>query len=297
MDNQLASNTTTRVIAQDFDYSAPASLAEALSIRNEYGEDVRPLAGGTDLLIELKADLREEGHLMSLDGVDELNHITDADDDLVIGATVTFDQLIESPLVNDWFPSLSEAASDAGGVQVEKMGTVGGNLCNASPAASSAPPLLNLDARVTLQSEDGERTVPLDEFFTGPKQTLLESDELLTEVRVPKTRFDGWAHEEVKRVTEDLAKAIVSVVVQRDGDVITDCRIGLGCVAPVPMRASNAEAVLNGETFSDDVLARAGATAREEISPISDSRSTSEYRRLITETKIEDLLTEAWDRA
>ncbi|RQH02466.1 FAD binding domain-containing protein [Natrarchaeobius oligotrophus] len=293
MEYKLASNTTTRVISQEFDYSVPASLEEALELRDEHGDDVRPLAGGTDLLIQLKADVRTESHLMYVNGLDELDDVSETEEGLEIGATVTYDDLMNSSLVDQHVPILAEAASDAGGVQVEKMGTIGGNLCNGSPAASTAPPLLILGAEVVLESVDGERIVPIEEFFTGPKRTVLEPNELLTSVRVPTPASDRWAHEEIKRVTEDLAKVIVSVSLECDDGTVTDCGIGLGCVAPTPIRATEAEAAIRGEPATEETFARAGEIASDEISPISDSRSTAEYRRLITETKVRDLLVDA----
>lgn len=295
MAHELGSTTTTRVISQDLGYAAPSTLEEALALLDEHGDSLVPLAGGTDLLIQLKTDQRTESTLMYVNELEGLDGITETSDSVEIGATVTWDDLIHSPIVRRELPILAEAASDAGGVQIEAMGTIGGNLCNASPAASAAPPLLAHDASVTLESVDRKRVVALEEFFTGPKQTALRPNELLTGVRVPKTDAECWAHEEVKRVTEDLAKAIVSVLFEREDGTVVDCRIGLGCLAPVPVRASEAEAALQGEPADDTAFRRAGERAKADVDPITDARSTAEYRQLITETKVRDLLTEAND--
>ncbi|MEF8812433.1 MAG: xanthine dehydrogenase family protein subunit M [Halovenus sp.] len=295
MEHQLGSTTTTRVISQEFGYAAPSTLEDALALLDEHGDSLTPLAGGTDLLLQLKTDQRSERNLMYINELEALDGITETSDRVELGATVTYDDLIHSPVVRRELPILAEAAGDAGGVQIEQMGTLGGNLCNASPAASAAPPLLVHDASVTLESADGERVVALEDFFTGPKQTVLRPNELLTGVRVPKTDAERWAHEEVKRVTEDLAKAIVSVVFERDGDTVVDCRIALGCLAPVPVRASEAEAALQGEPADETAFRRAGERAKADVNPITDARSTAEYRELITETKVRDLLMEAND--
>jgi len=295
MEHELGSTTTTRVISQEFGYAAPSTLDEALALLDEHGDSLTPLAGGTDLLLQLKTDQRTGDNLMHINGLEALSGITETADSVEIGATVTYDDLAESPVVRQEVPILAAAARDAGGVQIEAMGTVGGNLCNASPAASAAPPLLVHDASVTLESVDGERVVALEDFFTGPKQTVLRPDELLTGVRVPKTDAECWAHEEVKRVTEDLAKAIVSVLFEREGDTVVDARIALGCLAPVPMRAPEAEAALEGEQAGETAFRRAGERARVAVNPVTDARSTAEYRQLITETKVRDLLMEAND--
>jgi carbon-monoxide dehydrogenase medium subunit len=177
------------------------------------------------------------------------------------------------------------------------MATLGGNLCNASPAADSAPPLLTFDARVTLKSKTSERTMPLEHFFIAPGKTAMQPDELLTQIYIPAPPPDtGSAFIKIARVTADISQVCAAVRITRDGNTIHDARIALGSVAPTPVRATVAERDLIGQTFSPELAEHIGIQAAQEISPISDVRATREYRQHIAAVIVRDALIRAWER-
>ena len=172
------------------------------------------------------------------------------------------------------------------------MGTVGGNLCNGSPASDTAPALIALGAEVVLVGPEGETRLPLERFFRGPGKTARRPDQLLTAVEVPLPAAQaGSAFVKIGRVAADIAKANAAVYLVRDGDRIADCRLAFGSVAPTPMRAPRAEAILRGQMMTPELIAQAAAVAAEEISPIDDVRSTAAYRRQVVAA-----LTDGWDQ-
>ena len=178
------------------------------------------------------------------------------------------------------------------------MGTVGGNLCNGSPASDTAPALIALGAEVVLVGPEGETRLPLERFFRGPGKTARRPDQLLTAVEVPAPAPNtGSAFVKIGRVAADIAKANAAVYLVRDGDRIADCRLAFGSVAPTPMRAPRAEAILRGQTMTPELIAQAAAVAAEEISPIDDVRSTAAYRRQVVAALTVDGINRAWERA
>lgn len=177
------------------------------------------------------------------------------------------------------------------------MATIGGNLCNASPAADSAPPLLAFDAQVTLKSKTSERTLPLTEFFIAPGKSIARPDELLTHIYLPASLPDtGSAFIKIARVTADISQVCAAVRITREGNCAQDARIALGSVAPTPMRATVAERDLIGQTFSLELAEHIGKQAAQEIKPISDVRATREYRQHIAAVIVRDALLRAWER-
>ena len=178
------------------------------------------------------------------------------------------------------------------------MGTVGGNLCNGSPASDTAPALIVLGAEVVLVGPEGETRLPLERFFRGPGKTARRPDQLLTAVEVPlPTAQAGSAFVKIGRVAADIAKANAAVYLVRDGDRIADCRLAFGSVAPTPMRAPRAEAILRGQMLTPELISQAAAVAAEEISPIDDVRSTAAYRRQVVAALTVDGINRAWERA
>jgi carbon-monoxide dehydrogenase medium subunit len=217
---------------------------------------------------------------------------------LRIGALTSFRQIEKEAVIREKYTALYEAARSVTSVQIKHMGTLGGNLCNASPAADSAPALLVLAAEVKLATRKGERQVPVDQFFAGPGETILTTNELLIEVEVPEVLpGTGSAFLKMGRISADLAKVSVAAMIVREGEVIQGCRIAMGSVAKTPLRMLETERVLIGKEWNDDLIDRAGDHASQEIEPITDIRSTAGYRRELTKVLVRDALKIAWKRA
>jgi len=287
----------TRIIAQEFEVLAPETLGDAVDLLDRYGPEAKLLAGGTDLLLQIKQEKLTPGHLINIMKIPELSHVTE-NGGLRIGAAAKLSHVRAYCSKTEKYKALFEAISVLGKPQVWNMGTIGGNLCNASPAADTAPPLLVFNGRVNLQSKKGERTIGLEDFFTGVNKTAIAPDELMTEIRLdPVTDASGNAFVKMARVGADISKITCAVSVNREGDVCSGCRIAFGAVAPVPMRAKGAEAVLTGQKIEESLIERAGQAAAEEISPIDDVRSTAEYRRTVASILFQDTFRKAWRRA
>ena len=265
---------------QRFDYLAPKNLKEAFEMMSDHPEAI-PLAGGTDLLVQMKEGHRSVRALLSLKRIPEVHQFAQ-NGRLTFGSAVTVGQIAANQQIQLDYTALARGAGLIGSVQIRNMATVGGNLCNAAPSADTAPPLLVLGAQAVIASAQGERTIPLEAFFLGPGQTALQAGELLKEIVVPKpSALSGSFYvRHTPRARMDIAVVGVAAAVTLDKDgKIADGRLALGAVAPVPMRATQAEALLRGQVGTDDLLHEAGATAAREAQPIDDLRASAEYRR------------------
>lgn len=266
-----------------FEYLAAQTVAEACSLLSQYGKAAEIIAGGTDLLVKMKERELPPQYLVGLKGITDLDYIDyDEVDGLRIGALTSNDSIAGSVVIRERFGLLSEAAAKMGTPQIRNMGTIGGNLCNAAPSADTAPPLIALGAKVKLVSSKGERTILLEEFFTGPGETVLQIDELLTEIQVPK-QIPGTRGVYLKlfpRGAVDIAAVGVAVLlILGEEGACSDAKIVLGAVAPTPMRATRAEAVIKGKQDKNEVIGEVAETASEEARPISDVRCSADYRR------------------
>jgi carbon-monoxide dehydrogenase medium subunit len=286
-----------------FDFHAPTALNEALELLNR-GDRSRPLAGGTDLVVQMKEAATKFTYppsVVSLLRVPELQGIEfDQSNGLRIGATTTMTDLADSAEVQEHYAAIAEGAAVVGSVQTMNMATLGGNLCNAAPSADTAPPLLAHDAEVVITGPDGHRSLPTYEFFVGPGETALAPNELLVEVRVPTPadRSGGAYVRHTPRHQMDIAVVGVAVFMTlADGDRIENVRIALGAVAPTPIRATSAEAMLKGQLASEDSFASAAKTTAAECKPISDIRGSAEFRRHLVETMTKRMLHRAANRA
>jgi len=289
--------TDTRIIAHEFDFMAPESVSEVLDLLERYGSKAKIMAGGTDLLVLLKMDKIAPEVIINLMKITDLNSIKE-EDGLRIGATTRLSRIRDYCSRDRRYAALHDAISVLGKPQVWNMGTMAGNLCNASPAADTAPPLLVYKARVKLLGRSGERTLGLEEFFKGVNRTALSEGELLVEIRTEKIpERTGSAFMKTARVGADISKVTCAVAVQRDGNRCTACRIALGAVAPVPMRAKGAEGLIQGAEVDEGVLEKAGRQVAQEVRPIDDVRSTAEYRRDVAKTLFKDVFSKAWARA
>ena len=270
------------MVLPDFDYYAPESLTEATGLLMRLGPSASVLAGGTDILVKMKSGILAPSALVSLKNLQELRRIRwDADRGLVIGALATHNEICDSAVVQEHFLSLSEAAHKLANNQIRNRGTIGGNLVTAIPSADLPPILIALGAHVTLVGPNGSRTVPVESFFTGVSCCALDpKGEILTEVVIPPQQTTGSTYLKFGlRRSGALAVVGVAAAVTMDGDVVRDARICLGAVYKVPTRAIQAEQMLIGKTWTDDLLEQAGRMAVGCCLPISDIRGSAEYRR------------------
>ena len=286
-----------------FEYFAPESLPEALSLLQERGEEGRALAGGTDLVVQVKegGKIPTPSYLVSLRRLPELRGIDFSErDGLRIGATVTMTEAAESAPVRKRYRALADGAEIVGSIQTMNMATIGGNVCNAAPSADTAPPLLTYEAVAVIAGPKGERDVPIEEFWLGPNQTALQRGELLRNLRLPTPPANtGSVYvRQTPRKQMDIAVVGVAVLLTLgQGDRIERARIALGAVAPTPIRARKAEAALEGKAASEALFAEAAETATSEASPIGDVRGSAEFRRHLVKVTTERCLQEAAQRA
>jgi len=290
--------TNSHILVHEFSYLEPRSVGEAIELLVTHGDAARILAGGTDLLVQMKMERQKPAYVIGIGKLTELQGIYQDIDRLTVGALTTIRDLARDTTVREGYTALAEACAAFSTAQVQAMGTVGGNLCNGSPASDTAPALIALGAEVVLVGPEGETRSPLERFFRGPGKTARRPDQLLTAVEVPfPVAQAGSAFVKVGRVAADIAKANAAVYIVCDGDRITDCRLAFGSVAPTPMRAPRAEAILRGQMMTSELIAQAAAVAAEEISPIDDVRSTAAYRRQVVAALTVDGMNRAWERA
>lgn len=264
----------------DFEYYAPDSVAGVCELLAQFGSRAKVLSGGTDLIPKMKRELLAPEVLVSIKNLDELKKIEYVPGKgVVIGARATHNELVNSKVLNDKYLSVSEAAHQMAANQVRNAGTVGGNITNAVPSADLPPILIALNATVKLVGVKGERSLPLEELFTGPGKTVLGQDELITEIVIPDQEMTGSTYIKFGlRASGALAVVGVAVAVNVENDVIKDARVALGAVAATPVRAKKTEKFLKGKKITDDLLAEAGVIASGECKPISDIRASAEYR-------------------
>jgi len=266
-----------------FAFSSPSSIAEALKLLAQSGSQAKVIAGGTDLVVQMKNKLVTPERVINLLTVPELMGMNRNGRGLRIGALVKHAALENSPLLRDGWGILASAAHKVGSPQVRHLGTLGGNLCNASPAADTAPVLLVLEAEVTSARAEGERRIPLESFFTGPGLTVLKEDEILREIFIPEIPAkSSWAYLKLgRRKSLDLALVSVAVLLTLDsaGGVCRRARVALGAVSPTPIRARKTEKFLEGKKLEEAVILEAGKIAQQECRPISDIRASAEYRK------------------
>jgi carbon-monoxide dehydrogenase medium subunit len=287
----------TRVLVNDFTYHVPATLEEALVFLDRYGENAEVLAGGTDLIIQMKLGRRSPKFVVDISKLEELKHL-EAGEKVRIGAGRRYMDVLPWLRGLGRCDSLAEAIDSIGKLQVLSVATIGGNLGNGSPAADTPPPLITYDASVRVMSARGERVVPLGEFHTGPGTTVLAPDELIVDVE-----WDAFpagkasAFRKLTRVASDISKVTCAVTVQREGDTCTRCRIALGAVGPTPLRAPSAEAALVGRAVDEALVHECARLVVGGISPIDDIRCTEMYRREAAGVLFKDAFQTAWERA
>jgi carbon-monoxide dehydrogenase medium subunit len=282
----------------DYDYVKPASLKEVFGLLKKHGHRAALIAGGTDVMINVKNKELAPEVLISLRGLGDLRYIEKANG-YHIGALTTHRMLERSDMIKAELSALHDAASQVGSVQIRNVATVGGNICNAAPSADTAGPLLVLDATVVLEGPHGSRKVPIADFFTGPSETVRKDNEVLVEFHIPEApgRFGSayWKHSRRKAMDLPLLGIAVALTLS-ESKKISNARIGLTVAAPVPMRAYKAEEFLKGNHLDDEVLAEAGRIASSEASPRDSLRGKAWYRMEMIEVFVPRMATLAAER-
>jgi len=307
-----------------FDYLKPKTIEEALSLLNQYGKKAMLIAGGTDVIVMIKQKTMAPDVLISLQGIPGLDQI-EYDGTLRIGPMVTHRAIEKSEVIRKEFSALADAVEALGSIQIRNVATIGGNICTAAPSADTASPLLVLGAQAKVKSLKGERTIPIEEFFKGPGETVLKEGEIVTELVIPKplpfTASAYWKHQ--RRLALDLPILGVSTLISLNKDTVScsdmlcasspissilhtmeqdelvckEVRIALGVAAPTPMRAIKAEKLLRGKKISDELLEEVAKTASEEAQPRDSIRGEAWYRRDMIRVLVKRMAMKSIERA
>lgn len=269
---------------KDFEYRAPTSIAEAVALLAEKGNQARVLAGGTDLIVQLRGGRFELDRVVDGKRIPELNQLSfDPADGLVIGAAVPCHRIYEDEVVAGHYPGLIDAAEIIGGIQIQGRASLGGNLCNASPSGDTIPALIVLEATAVIAGPNGTRAVPVEEFCIAPGRSVLQPGELLVNLRFPPPKSHSGVRylRFIPRYEMDIAivGAGASVVLSDDLSTFVAARVALGAVAPTPLYIREAGAALVGKPVNQDTIAQAAEAARQAARPISDMRGTIEQRK------------------
>jgi CO/xanthine dehydrogenase FAD-binding subunit len=284
-----------------FEYHEPKTLSEAGRILDEMGVEASILAGGTDLMVNMKRGKASPKNVVSLSRIAELKQAGRDQGSLTIGACVTVADLRELEEVKAEYKGLSEAAGLLGSPLIRNLATVGGNIVTARPAADLPPPLIAYGATIGLKKEAGERTLPLEEFFKGPGETMIEPGEILCSVvlrQPPLYSGGGYVKLGVRRALEiSLVNVAAFFALDGPSGPIKEARVVLGAVAPTPIRALSAEQVLMGERPDDALFEKAGEAASKDAKPIDDFRASADYRREMVKVLTGRALREAYEEA
>jgi carbon-monoxide dehydrogenase medium subunit len=282
------------------EYFAPKSVSEALSLLERYDGEAKVIAGGTDVMVDIKYK-EEPGCLINIKAISGLAGIQETGGGVTIGPLTTIRELETNRLVREKLPVLWEAAHQFASLQIRNTATIGGNICRASPSGETLSPLLVLEAKAKLAFSGKESSQPFTSFFSGPGKTALGTKGLLTAIEVPYSA-EGSRSAYLKHAVRgamDIAMVGVAILITPDSgkNNLQDVRIGLGAVAPTPLRAAKAEALLRGKPLTPALLKEAAASAASESSPIDDQRSSAEYRRWIVEALTRRGLAQTWKAA
>ena len=281
-----------RAYIPSYQLVTPQSLDEVLSLLAREPRKWKPFAGGTDLMVLLEAGKLSHQSYLNLLPLQELRQIEVDETHLTIGALTTYTEVQKNVVLVEEFPMLCQAASETGGLAIQNRGTLGGNIINASPAADSPPALLAYDAQLELSSTVGVRWIPYEGFHTGYKQMGIRDDELLTRIRLPRSKepFIHYYRKVGTRKAQAISKVCFAGVLRQSGQQVEEVRIAVGSVAPIPLRCSKTEKVLRGQTINDKLVEVAVKEFSREISPIDDIRSTKNYRKRVAENLLADFL-------
>jgi CO/xanthine dehydrogenase FAD-binding subunit len=282
-----------------FEYRASRSLKEALHILQDRGREAKVLAGGTDLLVQMKEGKLRPGLVVDIGGLDPLRGVRLEEGYVWIGPLTTHWDLAHSPLIREHGLALAQGASAVGSPQIRHLGTIGGNIANASPAADSLPPLVVLEAEVQISSHSESRWLAMESLLSGPSQTVLSPHELITAVRFPLQSHGFHSQYQKFGSRRALSIAVASVAVaatEKETGCLAKVRIALGSVSPTVVRAAQAEELLEGEVLEADLIARAAASVGQACCPIDDVRGSVWFRRQLVEVLLARIL-RSWQGA
>ena len=286
------------MIPAAFDYHSPQSLDEALSLLKQHGGDAKILAGGQSLIPAMRFRLAVPAILIDINRLNDLRYVEERGDHLAIGAMTREHSLEDSSAVRSSYPLLHDTTIVIADPLVRNQATVGGNIAHADPANDHPATMLAYDATVVAKGPNGERTIGIDDFFTGLFENAMADDEILTEIRIPKPAANsGGAYTKLERKVGDYAISAAAVQLRLDGATVAAARIGLTNVSPVPMRAKAAETELVGKAISDAVIEAAGKAAAAECDPSPDLRGGVDYKRDITRVMVKRSIQQAIGRA
>jgi carbon-monoxide dehydrogenase medium subunit len=284
---------------RNFEYFRAESLEETIFLIQKNGQ-TKILAGGTDLIPKMKRYEINPKTLIDIKRIPDLRKFKcNGDGSLSIGPLVTFSDILDDSVIKGSYPILYQSAQVLGTAQTRNRATIGGNICNGSPAGDSIPPLICLDAQLRLINQEGERWISVEHFFESPQKTCLRSDELLSEIKIPPFRPKTFGAYMKLGARKALEIAIISVGVlitfSKELEIVDDIRISLGSVAPIPIRCRQAEDILKGKEITEDIIKKTSLEVQKNINPISDLRGTSEYRHemayILTKRALEGLIT------
>jgi CO/xanthine dehydrogenase FAD-binding subunit len=270
---------------QEINYEAPITVAQAVTMLKRHGEKARPLCGGTDLLIQMRAGVRRPDYIVDLKHIKELRQIKfDARKGVRLGAAVPCIEVYESEVMRKYYPGLTEAAHLIGSLQIQNRASVGGNLCNGSPAADTTPALIALGAKARIAGGRTAREVPVEDFVTSPGRTVLKPGEILVEfvIPAPKPHSSDSYLRFIPRNEMDIAVVGVGTSITLAGEVVKAARIALGAVGPTPIFAAKASESLIGQKLDNATIEAAAQLAIGASAPIDDMRGTAEFRRHVT---------------
>jgi carbon-monoxide dehydrogenase medium subunit len=285
----------------DFNYHRTTTLKETLSLLEKFKEDYKIICGGQSLLILMRQGLVAPENLIDIKSVKEMSYIEyDPKKGLKIGATTTHREIEKSALIQKHFPVLTGMEKNLASIQTRNWGTIGGNLAHGDPASDPAPILIAMNAAVKLDSKNGERILPLEDFFVDIFETALEEGELLAEIQVPllpKKTAVVYEKFNIIKNHQGIVSVAVSITMSEDGAGCKDARIVLGAAAAIPLRAKEAEGMLTGKKIDKKLLKRVGEKASEECDPVSDIHATETYRRELVKALTVKTAKKAWEQA
>jgi CO/xanthine dehydrogenase FAD-binding subunit len=278
-----------------FEYHRPRTLAEAFDLMERFKGRAKYIAGGTDIMVRIRQKVLQPEALISLRGIGDLSGIGKGEG-VSLGGMTLIREIERDEGIAESYPGLVQAARVLANPQVRNVATLAGNLGNAAPSADCAPPLLVLDARLTAAGPGGTREIPIDVFFTGPGRTCLEPGEILTRIFLPpREKHSGMAFLKTGRVNQDIAVVNASALLVMEGGVCRKCRLAVGAVAPVPLRLKGIEKIMEGEEIHPALLDRVGEMVEQEVSPITDVRSTEGYRRVLSGVLVKRAIRQAME--
>jgi len=286
------------MIAQSFQYESPGTIAEAISLLQKYGDEAKILSGGHSLIPMMKLRFASPGYLIDINNIKGLSHINEENGIVKIGALTREAEIEHSDLLKKYFPIFGDVTKQIADPQVRNRGTVGGNLAHGDAANDHPAVMLALRANIVITGPEGNRTVPIDEFFFGFYTTAIQQNEILTEIQIPiPPAGTGSAYHKLERKVGDYATAGVAVQLTLDRKgICTAAGMGLTNVNPVPLRAVRSEEALLGKLITDGSIAEAAKYASEDCSPSSDLRGSEEYKRAMVAVLVKRMIHKAVER-